>query len=68
MELIQGKHENILAVGQTERENGALLTKDKLLQQYPDVFNGTGKIDGKYHLHGTKKRIYRTSKVKSNGR
>ena len=27
MELIQGKHENILAVGQTERENGALLTK-----------------------------------------
>ena len=27
-----------------------MLTKDKLLQQYPDVFNGTGKIDGKYHL------------------
>ena len=50
MELIQGKHENILAVGQTERKNGALLTKDKLLQQYLDVFNGTGKIDGKYHL------------------
>ena len=32
MELIQVKHEHILAVRQTERENGAFLTKDTLLQ------------------------------------
>ena len=50
VELIQVKHEHILAVRQTEKENGAFLTKDILLQQYPDVFNGTGKIDGIYHL------------------
>lgn len=43
MELIQVQHENILAVGQTEKEKNTFLKKDTLLQQYPDVFSGTAR-------------------------
>ena len=48
MDLIKVRHENILAV--VQKEHTEPLTTDMLMQQYRDIFSGTGKVDGKYHL------------------
>ena len=48
MNLIQVRFENILSL---ETETGKIpLSKDSLLSKYPDVFEGTGKFEGSYHL------------------
>ena len=48
MELIQVRFQNILAL-ETKTEK-ILLRKDLVLAKYPDVFQGTRKLEGPYHL------------------
>ena len=48
MELIKVHHDNILALAHEMQAES--LIKDKLMQQHPDVFHGTGRIAVKYHL------------------
>lgn len=48
IDLIKVRHKNILAV--VQKEHTEPLNTDMLMQQYRDIFSGTGKIDGKYHL------------------
>ena len=49
MNLIKVNYENILNVRQ-HRLASSPLTKDDLFREYGDVFQGTGCLDGKYHL------------------
>ena len=46
--LIQVHFENILSLDLTSE--GKTLTKELLIAKFPDVFNGTGKLHGPYHL------------------
>ena len=48
MDLIQVRFENILSIGVSSE--GKPLTKESLIAKFPDVFNGTGKLDGQYNL------------------
>ena len=48
MGLIEVKYENIMAVN--DKKSDPVLTKESLVQEFPEVFVGTGKFDGKYTL------------------
>ena len=45
MQLMEWKDENILSVGQY-----VPLSKEQIFTEFPEVFHGTGKFEGKYHL------------------
>ena len=47
-DLIQVRLENILSLMASPHKE--LLTKEKLADQFPDVFQGTGKLSEPYHL------------------
>ena len=48
MDLIQVRFENILSLDLSSEDKP--LTKESLIAKFPDVFNGTGKLHGSYHL------------------
>ena len=48
MDLVKVQYENILSL--SVKGTAVLLNKDTIIQQYPDVFQGTGKFENKYHL------------------
>ena len=48
MDLVKVQYENILSL--SVKGTAVLLNKDTIIQQYPDVFQGTGKFKNKYHL------------------
>ena len=47
MGLLNWNMENILSVG---LHLSTLLNKKQLFADYPDVFEGVGRLEGKYHL------------------
>lgn len=50
--LLTVQHENILTVRETENQKiNQPLTLNTSMQEYKDVFEGTGKLEGKYHLN-----------------
>ena len=49
MELIEVRWDNILCTVQ-EAQNKPELTKESLLREFSDVFEGTGKLAGQYHI------------------
>ncbi len=49
MELVEIKYDNICLRLENICQTG-LLSKDSLLEEYPDVFQGTGKLAGAYHI------------------
>jgi len=48
MDLIQVRFENILSLDLSSEDKP--LTKESPIAKFPDVFNGTGKLHGPYHL------------------
>ena len=50
MDLLTIRHENIYFSSEACEMNETL-TEENILENYADVFNGTGCLDGKYHLH-----------------
>ena len=48
MDLIQVRFENILSLVASPYKEA--LAKEKLVDQFPDVFQGTGKLSKPYHL------------------
>ena len=48
MSLITVRYENILLL--SVKSSKTALTKDTLIEQYSDVFQGTGKFDKQYHV------------------
>ena len=48
MDLIEVRFENILSLDLSSK--GKPLTKESLIAEFADVFNGTGKLHGPYHL------------------
>ena len=48
MNLITVRYENILLL--SVKSSKTALTKDSLIEQYSDVFQGTGKFDEQYHI------------------
>ncbi|CAC5419609.1 unnamed protein product [Mytilus coruscus] len=48
MSLVTVKYENMKAVRQCAHSK--LLSKEIVLKEYSDIFEGTGKLQGKYHL------------------
>ena len=46
MDLVRVQHHNVMSVNTTQ----ACLTAEQLVKDYPDVFQGTGKLGGQYKL------------------